>query len=66
VNACLLLEDLAQSCVRGERGKVKDTCYGIRLATACVDESDRDHLTLVNAGARARDSDEPASEEALL
>ena len=26
MHVCLLLQDLVQSCVRGERGEVKDLC----------------------------------------
>ena len=34
---CLLLQDLLQSCARGERRIVEVMCYEIRRAEACVD-----------------------------
>ena len=36
---CLLLQDLVQSCLRGEGGIVEDMCYERRRAEACVDSS---------------------------
>ena len=35
--ACLILQDLLQSCLRGGRGIVEDMCYERRRAEACVD-----------------------------
>jgi len=37
VCVCLLLQDLAQSCLRGEEGILEDMCYERRRAEACVD-----------------------------
>ena len=34
---CLLLQDLVQSCLRGEGGMLEDMCYERRRAEACVD-----------------------------
>ncbi len=34
---CLLLQDLVQSCLRGEGGILEDMCYERRRAEACVD-----------------------------
>jgi len=34
---CLFLQDLLQNCVRGGRGTVKDMCYEVRRAEACVE-----------------------------
>ena len=36
---CLLLQDLVQSCLRGEGGILEDMCYERRRAEACVDLS---------------------------
>ena len=36
IGSCLLLQDLLQSCSRGERGIVEDMYYEIRRAEACV------------------------------
>ncbi len=47
---CLLLQDLVQSCLRGEGGILEDMCYERRRAEACVDQSA--HHALVNAGER--------------
>ena len=37
VCVCLLLQDLVQSCLRGEGGIVEDMCYERRRAEASVD-----------------------------
>ena len=37
VCVCLLLQDLVQSCLRGEGGILEDMCYKRRRAEACVD-----------------------------
>jgi len=37
VCVCLLLQDLVQSCLRGEGGILEDMCYERRRAEACVD-----------------------------
>ena len=34
---CLFLQDLVQSCLRGEGGILEDMCYERRRAEACVD-----------------------------
>ena len=47
---CLLLQDLVQSCLRGEGGILEDMCYERRRAEACVDYSA--HHAPVNAGER--------------
>ena len=36
VCVCLLLQDLVQSCLRGEGGILEDMCYERRRAEACV------------------------------
>ena len=50
VCVCLLLQDLVQSCLRGEGGILEDMCYERRRAEACVDQST--HHALVTAGER--------------
>jgi hypothetical protein len=47
--ACVFIT-AGQSCVRSGRGTVKDMCYEVRRAEACVDSSA--HHVLVNARER--------------
>ena len=47
---CVLLQDLVQSCLRGEGGILEDMCYERRRAEACVDWGAREEPGTLTQG----------------